>query len=121
MPVRVLFVTIIVLLFVLTIIYLFLKSYHIGHINHIHDKEYFTQTYVQVFPTTGYAPLSITFTPIYSNEFADFFIEFGDGDTHVCDKNISFVHTYKKKGTYNGTITFNLKQKFTQKFTINVL
>lgn len=86
--------------------------------------ENFTPWFVQVYPKIGEVPLSVDFVPIYENEYTPFVIDFGDGSSYNGMSTAGHTHTYMKRGTYNGVITFmptNSTQIEPQQFRINVM
>lgn len=56
------------------------------------------------FPTSGFAPLSVTFTDASVGDINSRFWDFGDGSTLTTDQT-NFVHQYLNQGTYTVSLT----------------
>jgi len=59
-------------------------------------------------PTSGAAPLSVTFTRGISGTYEPFWacsLDFGDGSTPAQGCSGAVIHTYQKAGSYTATFT----------------
>jgi len=91
--------------------------------------EKFTQYFIQVYPTTGIAPLTVSFVPFHKDEYIPSTVDFGDSTIPYNSETTNvFEHTYDKIGVYCGNIVYDIydgvlgmKKQIKQDFKINVL
>ena len=62
---------------------------------------------LSVYPSTGQAPLTVTFTPTSQVSSGYFAIQFGDGQSQYMLQGL-VTHTYTQPGTYTATATTDL-------------